>query len=121
METLEFSSAAERAEELTRFLGAHDEALLKTLAGFLPDGRFAELVGAVCARLDVIFKQHGDEDVEGIFTLMLSLLSAVSAAEYDAIIGGLAEAVTAAADKPLLRLKMCGARRARRRPARARP
>ena len=64
-ETLELSTAAERAEELVRFLGGSDEQLLSTLAAFLPAGRYAELFTAVLERQGEVFKNHSDEGAWG--------------------------------------------------------
>ena len=105
-ETLEFSSPVERAEELTRFLGATDEAFGGALASCLPSGRWSELIGAVLARLDDVMRSHSEDEIEGVFTLMLSLLGAEGSKENDAIINDIVKAVTSQPDKSTLRLKM---------------
>jgi hypothetical protein len=103
-ETLEFSSPVERAEELTRFLGATDETLGGSLAACLSKGRWSDLIGAVLARLDDVMRSHSDDEIEGIFTLMLSLIG--TEAENDTVINDIVKAVTAQPDKASLRLKM---------------
>lgn len=45
-------------------------------------------------------------DVEGIFTLMLSLLGSVGPAEHDAVIEAIVAALAASPEKALLRLRM---------------
>ena len=98
-DSLEFSSLAERAEELVRFLGAADEALLARLAALLPGGHYGQLVTAILAAQADIFRVHSDSDVEGVFTLILSLLGSLQPTEHDAALDAIAEAVTCATDK----------------------
>lgn len=105
-DVLEFSSPKERAEELIRFLGASDDNLQHALGAVLAAGSFADLIGAVLQRQADVFKAHSDEDVEGVFKLMLSLLSSVPPGEQDGVIDRIVAAVTSTSDKALLRLRI---------------
>ena len=67
----------------------------------------AGLVLGVLGRQSELFRASSEEDIEGVFRLILKLLPLMTPSEHDAVIDAMAAAVTStAADKPLVRLKM---------------
>ena len=116
------SAAASRAQALVDFIARDDSALQSRLQAFLPTHEYSALVLGALTKQAELFRGASEEDIEGVFTLILSLLKSMSASEQDAVIDAIAAAVTSTgADKPLVRLKMCVVPEGRdARPARAR-
>ena len=102
------SAAASRAQALVDFIARDDSALQSRLQAFLPTHEYSALVLGALGKQAELFRGASEEDIEGVFTLILSLLKSMSASEQDAVIDAIAAAVTSTgADKPLVRLKMC--------------
>ena len=101
------TTAIERARELVNYIAKDDGALKARMMAFLPGQEFASLVLGVLGRQSELFRASSEEDIEGVFRLILKLLPLMTPSEHDAVIDAMAAAVTStAADKPLVRLKM---------------
>ena len=86
----------------------HEESLRQSLSATLGVGRsLFDFVSAVCGASKSLFARLGDEDLEGVFTVLMSLLAGLNPAEQDAATHVIVSALTVATDKPLLRLRMC--------------
>ena len=102
-----------RARELIRVIAKEDQTVEKSLLELIePQEKFAELVVAVLDR--DVFKSappagvtYSEDEVEGIFVIIMSLLDSMSPSEHDAITDVVSSSVTKSVGKaPLLRLKM---------------
>jgi hypothetical protein len=101
---------AESARGLIAYIagGPEDEAVRASLEEALKKG-VVNFCVAVCAL--PLFARLGDEDLEGVFTVLMTLVTAGAAggpnlAEQDAATEAIAVALTSASDKPLLRLRI---------------
>ena len=93
-EVLESASSAtldQQAAELASFVVRANEALYSSLSALAGEGRFAELVSALGAQHVDVFRNFNDDDVEGIFTLMLSLLKNSPVAERATVVVDVAQ------------------------------
>ena len=101
------AEGADRARELISFVSRDDSALEGRLSGLLSAHDYTGLVLGILERQNELFKGASEEDIEGVFTLILSLLDGLSPSDHDAVIDTLASGVTSTtADKPLMRLKV---------------
>ena len=108
-------TAGHRARELIAVIAKEDKGVEKHLREFVePQERHSDLIVAIMDR--DIFKVapphpapvYSEEEVEGIFALVMSLLEGLSPVEHDAVVDIVCAAVTSTTSKsPLLRLKMC--------------
>ena len=107
-------ATSSRARELIRVIAKDDQSVEKSLYELIePRERFAELVAAIMER--DVFKStppagatYTEEEVEGIFALVMSLLDSMNPSDHDAVTEIVSSSVTNSTTKssPLLRLKM---------------
>ena len=101
------------SDELARRLivcvagGPEEEPLRASLTSALGGGaRVLDFTRALCGAQGSLFARLSDEDLEGVWTVLMSLVSGLNLAEQDAATEMIAGALTSASDKPLLRLRI---------------
>lgn len=103
------SSPAERAEEIVRFVRSHArDADITPLAEAAAAADFARLIALTLENQVAIFKTAALDDIEGCFTLMLSLLAQVEEGARPSVVQQIAAVATSSAEPKscVLRLRM---------------
>lgn len=99
-EIYEVSAPSDRAEEVIKWLASKGlgEAPVKALFDAAARQNFAAVISGALEDSAGILRSGADDDVEGAFTLILSLLSGVSAEDRKALVKKLAEVITSPAE-----------------------
>lgn len=104
------SSPAERAQELVRFIrnNARDSDITP-LAEAAASGDFAKLFEIIFHQHNTAFRSCSTEDLEGAFTIVFSLISALPEAARQSVVQQIASAATASTDSKTsaTRIRMC--------------